>query len=165
MKSMTAFILSIAVASAMVAMLASTGAAATPKKTVAFTASYSGTAAVNVTDNLANIQANGTGTGTLLGSGKVSGAGTGDSSVQPCVPFTGPGTFDGHGRQDRLHRSRRLAPAAATRAARSSASPARRRSRARPGSSRRRPGRSSSPASYDRGAGTFTVKFKGTLTQ
>ena len=46
MKSMTAFILSIAVASAMVAMLASTGAAATPKKTVAFTASYSGTAAV-----------------------------------------------------------------------------------------------------------------------
>src|SRR6476469_10818220 len=70
MKSMTAIIVSIAVASAMVAMLASTGAAATPKKTVAFTASYSGTAAVHVTDSLANIQANGTGTGTLLGSGK-----------------------------------------------------------------------------------------------
>ena len=144
MKSMTAFIVSIAVASAMVAMLASTGAAATPKKTVAFTACYSGTAAVNVTDNLANIQANGTGTGTLLGAGKVSGAGTGDSSVQPCVPFTGPGTLTGTAARSASPFSP-ARPAAVTRAARSSASPARRRSRARPGSSRRRPGRSSSP--------------------
>ena len=164
MKSMTAFILSIAVASAMVAMLASTGAAATPKKTVAFTASYSGTAAVNVTDSLANIQANGTGTGTLLGSGKVSGAGTGDSSVQPCVPFTGPGTLTGTGGKlgftvlagstgcgDEGGQVFSIAGKAKVTSA--------------TGKLKKATGTLKFTGTYDRGAGTFTVKFKGTLTQ
>src|SRR6266542_5121816 len=35
------------------------------------------------------------GTGTLVGASKISGAGTGDSSVQPCVPFSGPGSLVG----------------------------------------------------------------------
>jgi hypothetical protein len=68
--------------------------AATPKK-VAFTAKYTGTAVTKVTNNVADISATGTGTGTLIGAGKVSGVGTGDTSQQPCVPFTGTGLMTG----------------------------------------------------------------------
>ncbi len=68
--------------------------AATPKK-VAFTAKYTGTAVTKVTNNIADISATGTGTGTLIGPGKVSGVGTGDTSQQPCVPFTGTGLMTG----------------------------------------------------------------------
>jgi hypothetical protein len=77
-----------------VAVLAPTGAAA-KVKTVAFTASYAGTANVQVNGNTANISANGTGKGTVLGSGSITGTGTGDSSQQPCVPFSGPGVMTG----------------------------------------------------------------------
>ena len=70
------------------------GSAATGKK-IAFTATYSGTAVVQVTDQTADISANGTGKGTLLGSGTITGKGTGDASQQPCAPFTGPGTMVG----------------------------------------------------------------------
>ena len=76
------------------AAVVGTGAAA-PVKTVAFTASYNGTANVQVDGSVANISANGTGKGTPLGAGSITGTGTGDSSAQPCVPFTGPGTMSG----------------------------------------------------------------------
>jgi hypothetical protein len=84
----------LAAAALVVAILAPTGAAATVKK-VTFTANYSGTANVQVNGNVANISANGAGTGTLLGKGAISGTGTGDSSQQPCVPFSGPGVMTG----------------------------------------------------------------------
>jgi hypothetical protein len=77
---------------AMVVASAAVGAAG-PAKTLAFAGTYTGTAAVQVNDTVANISATGTGTGTMLGSSKLSGQGTGDSSVQPCVPFSGPGTL------------------------------------------------------------------------
>ena len=64
MKIRTATIVTLAVAAAL-GVFASTGIAATPHKTVAFTGSYSGTAAVNQTDTIANMLASGTGTGTL----------------------------------------------------------------------------------------------------
>lgn len=64
-------------------------------KVVPFKASYAGTAAVKVTDNVAAISANGAGTASLVGGSKVSGTGTGDSSVQPCVPWGGTGTIAG----------------------------------------------------------------------
>ena len=71
-----------------------TAAGAAGKSTaITFSASYAGTATVKVADNVANITANGTGSGTLIGTSKISGEGEGDSSVQPCVPFTGPGTL------------------------------------------------------------------------
>jgi len=76
------------------------GAAVKPKpkpKPVAFTASYSGQANVQNTDSVANISVSGNGTGTLLGAGTISGTGTGDSSQQPCVPFSGPGSMSGPG--------------------------------------------------------------------
>jgi len=69
-------------------------AAATSKK-VAFTATFTGTAVVQVTDQVADISANGNGKGTLLGTGTIIGKGTADASQQPCAPFTGPGTMTG----------------------------------------------------------------------
>ena len=65
--------------------------------TVPFTAKYAGTAVTKATDNVVDITANGKGTGTLIGLGKITGAGKGDSSQQPCVPFTGLGKMSGPG--------------------------------------------------------------------
>ena len=75
-----------------VTLLSPAGAATKPKK-VPFTATYSGTAVVQVTDQVAAISANGTGKGTMLGTSTIAGKGTADASQQPCAPFTGPGTM------------------------------------------------------------------------
>jgi len=64
-------------------------------KTMPFTAKYAGTAVVKVTDGIADIAANGVGTGKPIGKGKITGKGKGDSTQQPCVPFTGPGVMTG----------------------------------------------------------------------
>ena len=77
------------VAAAFVVGVASAGQA----KIVVFKAKYAGTAAVQVTDNLANIQAKGKGAGTLIKASTVTGKGIGDAAQQPCVPFTGPGVM------------------------------------------------------------------------
>jgi hypothetical protein len=63
--------------------------------TIAFTAKYAGTAVTKVTDDVADISATGTGKGTLIGAGKISGKATGDASQQPCVPFGGTGRMTG----------------------------------------------------------------------
>jgi hypothetical protein len=79
-----------------VAALASAAAAsALPSKSVPFTAKYSGQASTKVDGNTANISATGTGIGTLIGKGTLTGTGTGDSSQQPCVPFGGLGKLTG----------------------------------------------------------------------
>lgn len=62
-------------------------------KVVKFTARYAGLATVQVTDDVANIAANGAGKGTLLGRSKVTGRGLGDASARPCVPFSGRGSM------------------------------------------------------------------------
>jgi hypothetical protein len=83
-----------------VAVLVTSALAATmvTKKVVPFSAKYTGTAVTKSTDNVVDISANGTGTGTLIGAGKITGVGTGDSSVRPCVPFNGTGSMKGaHG--------------------------------------------------------------------
>ena len=133
---------------------------------VPFKASYAGTAVVKVDGNVADIIATGTGKGTLIGAGKITGAGKGDSSVQPCVPFTGTGALSAWARPSSRSRSSRAPAAAATRAARSSASAGKANVVTRlPGSSRRPSGTLKFTGVYDRGAGTFTVKFTGTLTK
>ena len=48
--------------------VAGAGNAVTPKKTIPFTATYAGTATVQVNDQVADITANGKGTGTVIGS-------------------------------------------------------------------------------------------------
>lgn len=78
-----------------VAALTVTSALAATSKNIPFTASYSGQASTNVSGNTVAILANGTGKGTLIGAGKITGAGTGDSSQQPCVPFGGTGKMTG----------------------------------------------------------------------
>ena len=146
------------------AALAPAGGAATSKP-VAFSASYSGIAAVQVNGDIANISANGTGTGTLLGSGKIAGTGTGDSTQQPCVPFTGPGSLTGtagtkltftvasgsQGCGDEQGQVFSVVGKATVTKGTGKLAGAH--------------GTLKFTGVFDRGAGTFSVKFKGTLTQ
>jgi hypothetical protein len=83
----------------MLAVLAvAVAAAATAAvKPIAFTAKYAGNATTKTADTVVTINANGTGKGLLLGAGKVTGAGTADSSQRPCVPFLGTGKMSGAG--------------------------------------------------------------------
>jgi len=78
-----------------VALVATTSALGATSKPITFTGKYAGQASTKVADNVATISANGTGTGTLIGAGKLTGNGTGDSSQQPCVPFGGLATITG----------------------------------------------------------------------
>jgi hypothetical protein len=83
------------VAVAALALTAASIAAAHPAKTVTFSAKYAGQASASVNGQVANIAANGTGSGTLIGAGSITGTGTGDASSQPCVPFGGLGKMTG----------------------------------------------------------------------
>jgi hypothetical protein len=62
---------------------------------IAFTGAYSGQASTKIDGNTATISATGTGLGKLIGSGSITGAGTADSSQQPCPPFGGTGSIKG----------------------------------------------------------------------
>ena len=74
------------------AALASTAFAQHASK-VTFKASYAGTAVTKVTGDRIDYTANGTGSGTLVKSSKISGIGVGDKSTPPCAPFNGPGSI------------------------------------------------------------------------
>lgn len=87
----------IAIAAVALVALTATAAFAAATKVIPFTATYSGTASTNVSGDTVAILANGTGKGTLIGAGKITGAGSGDSSQQPCVPFGGTGKMTGAG--------------------------------------------------------------------
>lgn len=155
---------SLAVAGAAAAMaLAPSGAATTPK-IVAFTGTYSGTAVVQVTDSVAAITANGKGTGTLLGAGSIAGNGKGDSSQQPCVPFSGPGTITGikgtklvftvaNGAQGCGDEQGQVFSISGKAIVSKGA-----------GTLLKAHGTLKFTGVYDKGAGTFSVKFKGSLT-
>jgi hypothetical protein len=82
---------------ALIAVAVATATATAVTKPIAFTGKYTGTATTQTTDTTVAITANGTGKAVLLGVGKVTGAGTGDSSQRPCVPFTGTGKLSGTG--------------------------------------------------------------------
>ena len=62
---------------------------------LAFTGSYSGQASSKVNGSATDIAANGTGSGNLIGAGSITGSGTADQNVQPCPPFVGTGTIKG----------------------------------------------------------------------
>ena len=71
-------------------------APATPSSNaIAFTGTYAGKATTQINGSIATISANGTGTGTLIGAGSITGQGTGDTTQQPCIPFGGTGTIKG----------------------------------------------------------------------
>ncbi len=88
----TVAVVAVAVAASTVASAAGIGERA---KIVPFTGKYAGKAVVQVTDTIADISANGVGTATLIGAGKITGIGTGNTAEQPCVPFTGTGSIVG----------------------------------------------------------------------
>jgi len=165
MKLGLASLAGLAVVVALVAASASAGLAATPKKKqIAFTASYAGTATTQQTDNVVDIVASGTGKAKLLGAGKIAGTGKGDTSVQPCVPFNGPGTLIGPGGKlsftvlsgaqgcgDEAGQVFSIVGKAKVTSA--------------TGKLKKAIGKLKFTGTYDRSAGTFTVNFKGTLTQ
>jgi hypothetical protein len=147
-----------------VAILAPSGAAAKVKK-VAFVATYAGTANVQVDGNVANISANGSGKGTLLGSGKITGTGTGDSSQQPCVPFTGPGVMTGTAGTKLTFTVPAGAQGCGDEAGQVFSVVGHATVTKGTGKLLKAKGTLKFTGTYDRGAGTFSVTFKGTLTQ
>jgi hypothetical protein len=86
------FTLIAAAAVLVTALVASTASASTP---ILFTGKYAGQAATKVEGDVVTISATGTGKGSIIGAGQVTGQGTGDSSQQPCVPFGGTGKITG----------------------------------------------------------------------
>lgn len=146
------------------AFAASSAGAATPKK-IAFKSSYSGTAVVTVTDNVADIKTNGTGTGTIIGAGKITGAGTGDAAVQPCVPFTGTGSIVGTAGTKILFKVNPGSSGCGDEAGEVFAVNARATVTSATGKLAKAKGTLKITGTYDKNAGTFAVKFTGTLTQ
>jgi hypothetical protein len=63
-------------------------------KVIAFKATFAGTATSKLTGERLDIAARATGTGTLIGKSRLSGAGVGRKSGDVnCVPFSGPGSI------------------------------------------------------------------------
>ena len=162
MKLATTSIVTLAVA-AVIGVFAAASLAATPKKTIAFTGSYSGTVAVNQNDNIADLKADGTGSGTLIGAGKITGAGKGDTSVQPCVPFSGPGSLTGTGGK-LAFTVVSGASGCGDEAGQVFSVSGKAKVTSATGKLKKATGTLKFTGVYDRGAGTFTVKFKGNLT-
>ena len=159
-------VVAVLAAVAMTAAIAGVASARTSAstKTVAFTAKYSGKAVVNAADTIATITASGVGKGSPIGPGKVSGKGKANTAVRPCVPFTGLGTMTGTGGKltfkvvsgtrgcgdeagEVFSLSGRATVISAT------------------GKLAKAKGSLKLTGLYDRGHGTFTVKFTGTLTR
>ena len=88
---MKKILISLLAAALTAALLTSAALAAKPKpKTVVFAGSYTGNATTNMNGTSGTVTANGTGTGTMIGSSKLSGNGP-VTQQQPCALFSGPG--------------------------------------------------------------------------
>ena len=144
------------------AVAADSGVTAT---TIPFTAKYAGTAVVRVDGNVADITANGPGKGTLLGAGKITGKGTGDSSVQPCVPFTGTGTMTGLAKTKLLFKVVSGSRGCGDESGQVFSISAKATVVKGTGKLANVRGKLKITGVYDRGKGTFSVKFAGTLTK
>lgn len=148
-----------------VVALAAGGALASSAKLVGFTATYSGTATTTLTDGVVDIKASGTGKGTPLGAGRITGVGKGDSTVQPCAPFTGPGTMTGTGKNKLLFKVIAGSTACGDEEGQVFSLSGKAAVVKGTGVLAKIRGTLKFTGTYDRGAGTFTVKFKGKLTQ
>ena len=150
---------------AAVLTLGTATALAASAKIVPFSATYSGTAVVKVTDQVADIAATGTGRATSLGAGKITGVGKGDASAQPCVPFTGPGTMTGTGKNKLTFKVIAGSSGCGDEAGQVFSISGKAAVVKGTGTLAKARGTLKFTGVYDRGAGTFTVKFKGKLTQ
>lgn len=159
---LAATVLSVALVASGIAAAGTTGGTAT----VPFTASYSGKATVKITDDVADISANGSGTATApLGKSTVSGTGKGDASKQPCVPWTGSGTMTAANGSATLRFQ--VVPGSqgcGDEAGKIFSIVGRANVTGGTGSLANASGSLKLTGVYDRGAGTFSVKFTGQLT-
>jgi hypothetical protein len=151
------------VTAAAVSVLAPAATSATPKK-LSFTASYAGTAVVQVTDQVADISATGKGTGTIIGAGTIAGKGTADASVQPCAPFTGPGTMTGPSGTKLVFTVTNGSQGCGDEQGQVFSLSGKANVTNGTGKLKKAHGTLRFTGVYDRGQGTFTVKFKGTLS-
>lgn len=147
------------------ALLACVASAGTSAKTIAFSAKYSGKAVVKVADNVADISAAGIGKGTVIGRGKIAGKGKGDSSVRPCVPFTGLGTMTGPGRTKLTFRVVPGSRGCGDESGEIFAISGRAKVISGSGKLARAKGSLKLTGLYNRTSGSFSVKFTGTLTR
>lgn len=152
------------VAAVLVAGSALAGTTGTTKKVVAFTASYSGTATVTVADQIGNISASGSGRGTVIGASKISGTGKADTTVQPCTPFSGPGTIVGAGGTKLVFTVVTGSQGCGDEAGQVFSITGKAKVTKGAGKLAKAVGTLKFTGVYDRGQGTFSVKFKGSLT-
>ncbi len=145
-------------------LLVGSAFAASTAKVVTFAASYSGTATTKVTDGVADIAAKGTGTGTLLGKGTLTGTGKGDASAQPCVPFSGPGALVGTGGSKLLFTVISGSQGCGDEGGHVFSVSGKAKVTKGLGKLAKAKGTLKFTGVYDRDAGTFSVKFKGSLT-
>lgn len=156
------------IATAALAAGAGATAAATSAGTataVPFKASYAGTAVVRVDGSVADITANGAGKGTPIGVSKVTGKGKGDSSVQPCVPFTGTGALIGAGKTKLTFKVIPGSSGCGDESGQVFSISAKATVIKGYGKLANVRGKLKITGVYDRGKGTFTAKFTGTLTK
>jgi len=134
-------------------------------KTINFSAKYSGNATVKVTGDVADIAASGTGTGVPIGPGKLTGAGTGDASQQPCVPWGGKGVLTGTKSTKVFFKMLSGAQGCGDEQGNVFSIVARAQVTKATGKLAKAKGTLKVTGIYDRGAGTFTAKFAGKLKQ
>jgi hypothetical protein len=84
-----------AVALAIIVAATATAAFGAASGKVVFAAKYSGNATTKIDGSNAAISATGTGLASQIGLGSIAGLGAGDTSQQPCIPFTGTGKMTG----------------------------------------------------------------------
>ena len=152
-------------ASALVAGMVAAASSAAAAKPFAFTAKYAGAAVVRVDENVAYITSNGAGKGTLLGASKITGKGTGDAAAQPCIPFTGTGTITGLAKTKLTFKVIPGSTGCGDEAGQVFSINARAMVVKGFGKLANARGKLKITGVYDRGKGTFSVKFAGTLTK
>jgi hypothetical protein len=157
----TLTIAAVALTTVLVGAAIASGAAGV--KTITFSAKYSGTATVKVTGDVADIAATGTGVGVPIGKGKLTGAGTGDASQQPCVPWGGSGVMSGTKNTKVFFKMLSGSQGCGDEEGNVFSIVARAQVTKATGKLAKAKGTLKVTGVYDRGAGTFTAKFSGKL--
>jgi hypothetical protein len=150
---------------ALVVLAAGAPAGATCAKRIAFSAKYSGKAVTQATDNIVALSATGVGTGVPIGKGTLTGKGSADSSVRPCVPFGGTGKLTGTNRTTVTFKLVTDAKGCGDESGESFSLVGHVTVTKATGKLARAKGNLKFTGTYDRNAGTFSVKFTGTLIQ
>jgi hypothetical protein len=154
-----------ALAAAMLVAGSALAASTAVAKTIPFTAKYTGTAVTKVTDNVADISATGAGKGTIIGAGKLTGTGKGDASQQPCVPFGGTGKMTGVAGTTISFKVLQTSKGCGDEAGQVFSLSGKATVVKATGKLAKAKGTLRFTGTYDRGAGTFSVKFTGSLVK